>query len=143
MKGIEAACFGAIGSDAIELKMSKADKPWTAFNVAVDVNDEKPQWLRVSCFGEVAERVCATFKKGDRAYLEGNLKLDHWTDKHGEQKHGLSMSAFTVQKVGVSAIGRNKPPRGESKQSFPPLPEGRERRGIVGRDDFDRDSRWQ
>src|SRR3979490_1092429 len=104
MKGIEAACFGAIGSDTIELKMSKNDKPWASFNLAVDTGEEKSQWLRVSCFAEVAERVAASFKKNDRAYIEGLIRLDHWTDKHGEQKHGLSISAFKVEKTGVSAI---------------------------------------
>ncbi len=155
MKGIECACFGAIGSDVIELKMSKAEKPWTAFNLAVDTGDEKSTWIRVSCFGEVAERVAATFKKNDRAYIEGLIRLDHWQDKHGEQKHGLSVSAFKVEKVGVSAIGRNKPPRQDRvdaplassnhgplqrhRQQAEAAPPGakRDKPKVVGRDDFD------
>ncbi len=96
-------------------------------------------WLRVSCFGEVAERVAATFKKNDRAYIEGLIRLDHWTDKHGEQKHGLSVSAFKVEKAGASAIGRNKPRQDRSgtpitASSF--AGPARERPKVVGRDDF-------
>ena len=143
MKGIECACFGAIGSDVIELKMSKADKPWTAFNLAVDTGEEKSTWLRVSCFGEVAERVAANFKKNDRAYIEGLIRLDHWLDKHGEQKHGLSVSAFKVEKAGASAIGRNKPKREPDQNngtitasSFAGPPALREKARIIGRDDF-------
>jgi single-stranded DNA-binding protein len=140
MRGIECACHGAIGSDNIELKISKADKPWASFNLAVDTGEEKPQWLRVSCFGETAERVSASFKKNDRAYIEGLIRLDHWTDKHGEQKHGLSVSAFKVEKVGVSAIGRNKPKREADQNNGTPSFAGsiyqRELNKIVGRDDF-------
>jgi single-strand DNA-binding protein len=141
MRGIECSCFGSIGSETIELKMSKSEKPWTSFSLAVDTGEEKSQWLRVSCFGETAERVAATFKKNDRAYIEGLIRLDHWTDKQGEQKHGLSVSAFKVEKVGASAIGRNKPKR-EADQNNSTITASsfagpsRERPQVQGRDHF-------
>jgi single stranded DNA-binding protein len=143
MKGIEAACFGLVGSEVIELKTSRNGTAWTAFSIGVTVgttDDGKDltQWIRCSCFGDVAERVCATFKKGDRAYVEGQIKLDNWTDKHGEAKHGLSVSAFKVEKVGISAIGRNKPkrePEPGGTLSFAGSVYQRERPYVAGRAD--------
>jgi single-strand DNA-binding protein len=145
MKGIECAFFGVIGSESIELRTSRGGNAWASFNIGVmtavtDDGKDVLTWLRVSCFGDTAERVASSFKKGDRAYIEGNLKLDHWQDKQGEQKHGLSVSAFKVEKVGVSAIGRNKPKR-ESSDSGPGMASfagsiHRQAPRVTGRDDF-------
>ena len=45
--------------------------------------------------------------KGDKVYVEGNLKLSHWNDKAtGEAKHGLQIAAWKVSKMG--AIGQRK-----------------------------------
>jgi single stranded DNA-binding protein len=147
MKGIETAFFGVIGSDTIELKTSRSGTPWASFSAGVttgttDDGKDILQWVRVSCFAETAERVAASFKKNDRCYVEGSLKLDHWTDKQGEQKHGLSVSAFKVEKVGVSAIGRNKPKR-EADQNNGTITASsfvgpsRERPQVQGRDRFE------
>jgi single-strand DNA-binding protein len=117
MKGIEAAFFGTVASERIELKTGRSGTLWTVFSVGVTIGStddgkELLQWLRVSAFAETAERVAATFKKGDRCYVEGSLKLDTWNDKAtGEPKHGLNVSAFKVEKVGVSNLGRNRPKR--------------------------------
>jgi single stranded DNA-binding protein len=116
VKGIEAAFFGAVATEHIELKRSANGNPWCAFSVGITMgaNDDgrEMQWVRVACFGETAERAAATFKKGTRIYIECQLKLDHWNDaKTGEPKHGLSASAFKAERVGVSNIGRNKPPK--------------------------------
>jgi single-strand DNA-binding protein len=157
MKGIETAFFGGIGSDVIEVKIAKSGNAWTAFSVGVTVgttDDGKDvlQWVRVSAFGETAERIAVTCKKTDRVYCEGSLKLDNWTDKHGEQRHGLSVSAFKVERVGTSNLGRNRPKRtdveGNSRgprpaDGVPSLGSGgiyephcREPNRVVGRDDF-------
>jgi single-stranded DNA-binding protein len=122
MKGIESAFFGAVATETIELKTGRSGVAWAAFSVGVstggvtDDGKELMTWLRVTCFAEIAERVAATFKKGDRCYCEGALKLDNWIDKHGEPKHGLSVNAYKVEKVGVSALGRNKPKREIDRQ---------------------------
>jgi single-stranded DNA-binding protein len=114
MRGIESAFWGVVGSETIELKTARSGKPWAAFNVGATVGTDEDgkdvlQWLRVSTFGETAERVASTFRKGDRCYCEGSLRLEHWEGRDGEAKHGLSLMAFKAEKVGVSALGRNKP----------------------------------
>jgi single-stranded DNA-binding protein len=124
MRGIESAFFGVVGSDTIELKTSRSGAPWAAFSVGVALGSDENgkdvlQWVRVTVFGETAERVVATFRKGDRCYQEGALKLDHWQSKTGEAKHGLSLTAFKCERVGVSALGRNRPKASASAEARP------------------------
>ncbi|HRQ25792.1 single-stranded DNA-binding protein [Hyphomicrobium sp.] len=109
---IESAFIGRLGSDA-ELRTSAAGKPWMKFTVAVG-SDDATQWVRIAVFGAKAESLAGTLLKGDRAYIEGTLKLETWTDREGNTRSGLSVAAWKIEKIG--AIGRNKP----RKQKAPP-----------------------
>jgi single-strand DNA-binding protein len=102
----EAAFIGRVGTEP-ELKTSQAGKPWTAINVAVG-KDEDTQWVRVAAFAETAERPIGRVVKGDRVYVEGDLRLNQWTDREGKPGSGLSVAARKVEKLGE--IGRNRPP---------------------------------
>jgi hypothetical protein len=64
-------------------------------------------WVSVACFGEVAEKLCATAKKGMKIYAEGSLKLGEWTDRAGEKRVGLQLAAWRAQVVGAGALGKN------------------------------------
>ena len=75
MRGIEAAFWGGLGKDP-EPRTSKTGKPFATLSVVVTVGTdddgkEVSQWVRVACFGEVAEQIAAKAKKGDRIYCEG------------------------------------------------------------------------
>jgi single-strand DNA-binding protein len=102
---IEAAFIGRVGTEP-ELKTSQAGKPWTAINVAVG-KDGETQWVRVAAFGETAEHLIGRVVKGDRIYVEGDLRLNQWTDREGKPRSGLSVAARKVEKLGD--IGRNRP----------------------------------
>jgi single-stranded DNA-binding protein len=109
MTGIEAALVGRVASDTIELKTSQAGKPWTAFSIGVGEGDTL-EWVRISVFGAVAERLAGELTKGQTVYCEGRLQL--WrARKDGVEKASLQIAAWKVEKVGISAIGRNKPKR--------------------------------
>jgi single-strand DNA-binding protein len=105
---IEAAFIGRLGSDP-ELRTSQAGKPWCRFSVAVGEGDDV-QWVSVAAFGEVAERVCDQLAKGDRAYVEGTLRLNEWQDREGLTRHGLQVAAWKVEALGK--IGRQRPRQG-------------------------------
>jgi single-strand DNA-binding protein len=105
MNTIECAFTGRLGSDP-ELRTSQAGKPWCRFSIAVGEGDDT-QWVSVAAFGEVAERVCELMAKGDRAYVEGNLRLNEWTDRDGLTRHGLQVAAWRVEPMGQ--IGKRKP----------------------------------
>jgi single-stranded DNA-binding protein len=112
---IEAAFIGRVASIA-DLKTSQAGKPWLAIKVAVGHGEDNIQWMRTVCFGEIAERLASTVHKGDKLYVEGNLRLDRWKNDAGDERSGLSVTAWKAEKVGASAIGRNK----SAKQKAPP-----------------------
>lgn len=111
---IETAFIGRVGNDP-ELKTSAAGKPWTRINVCVGAGDDV-QWIKIVCFGETAERLAGQIAKGDKIYCEGTLRLETWKGHNGNERHGLSVTAWRAEKLG--AIGRNKPPKSK------PLPEG-------------------
>ncbi len=144
MKGIEAAYFGALARD-VELRTSKTGKLWAQLLVMVDVGEEKSALIQTAVFGEVAEKLAGA-AKGMRVYCEGTLKPSQWNTADGETRHGLSVAAFTCQRVGSSAIGRQRPKaakqdeapgtNGRPPASYCAGPAQRERPGIVGRDDF-------
>jgi single-strand DNA-binding protein len=151
VRGIEGALIGIAGSEP-ELKMSKAGKPYCSFSVGVDAGEddegkERLEWVRCTCFGPVAERLAATLHKGEKVYAEGNLRLDRWEAKDGQQRFGLSMACFKAEKIGSSAIGRNKPKR-EADQNNGTItassfagPHVGERAPAQSRDRFDFDDR--
>jgi len=111
MRGIEAAFWATLAKDP-ELRTSKTGNPFATMNVTVTVgksDDGKDvgQWIRIACFGEVAERIAERAKKGDRIYAEGNLTLNTWADKAtGEAKTGLNLAAWKVERL--AAIGKNR-----------------------------------
>jgi single-strand DNA-binding protein len=104
VNAIEAAFMGRLGSDP-ELRTSQAGKPWCRFSVAIGEGDDV-QWVSVATFGEVAERVCDWLAKGDRAYVEGTLRLNEWQDREGLTRHGLQVAAWKVEPMGK--IGRQR-----------------------------------
>jgi single-strand DNA-binding protein len=107
---IEPAFIGKLGRDP-ELKRVK-DNTMAVLNMSVVVGGnrdkgEEGQWLKVTVFRERVEELSTQLKKGDEVYVEGNLKLDAWTGKEGEQRNGLSVAANKCEPL--AKIGRNKP----------------------------------
>ena len=107
MKGIECAFQATVGQD-VELKISKAGKPYVSFSAVVTMGpgEDVSQWLRVGCFGDVAEKLATQAKKGDRIYCEGALTLNSWESLAGETRQGLNVAAWKCERLGN--IGRNR-----------------------------------
>jgi single-strand DNA-binding protein len=116
MRGIEAATAGVLGSD-VELKTSRNGTAYANLSLAVNQGEDEngkqiTQWVRCAIFGQVAEEIAATAKKGCRVYVEGALTLTAWTDKStGAERHGLNLVCRRAQVIGAGAIGKNKPKR--------------------------------
>ena len=115
MRGVEAAFFGMVGKSP-EVKTSKAGMPFATFSVGVDAGEDKAgkavlEWVRATMYGDLATQLAPKLDKGTRVYCEGRLSLDRWTDKDGATRVGLNLAAFKVERVGASALGRNRPPR--------------------------------
>jgi single-stranded DNA-binding protein len=100
---IDCAFYGFLAADA-ETKVSKAGKTWVRLRVGVGKDDDL-QWMSVAVFGLAAE-VAAKFKKGDRCYVEGSIKIDTSTGNDGTERHGLSVTAFKIDRT--HNIGRSR-----------------------------------
>lgn len=61
--------------------------------------------MQIAVFGDKANSLA--FAKGDRCYVEGRLKLESWQGKDGQERQGLKVSAWRVERLGE--IGKNKP----------------------------------
>jgi single-strand DNA-binding protein len=121
MRGLECAFWGTLGGDP-ELKTAKSGNAFAVMNVAVtvgkdDAGKDISQWVRVAVFGQTAEEIAARAAKSDRVYVEGSLTLNIWTTAAGEQRSGLNVAAWKVEKV--PAIGKNRQFR--EKGHEPPL----------------------
>ena len=124
---IEAALIGRLGSDPERRTAQSSGKHYVRFSVAVGEGDAT-QWVQVSAFNTTAITVLGTLKKGDRAYVEGRIRMDQWTDKAGQQRHGLSVAASRVHAVGQigerrTKEGRQQPAETAQATSTPRQPE--------------------
>jgi single-stranded DNA-binding protein len=104
----EAAIIGAMVSETVDVRSSASGKRWAAINIAIGDGDGR-QYVRVSVFGELAERLGGQLKKGEKVYIEAHsVRLNQYTNRDGEQRSGIQMVATRVEKAGASAIGRNR-----------------------------------
>ncbi len=125
MRGIETAFIGTLAADP-EQRTSKAGRPWVSFRVAVSTDKEgSTTWLRCATFSETAMQATAQLTKGSRVYVEGSLKQTEYTDREGQTRTGLDVTAWKVEPVGQ--IGRRRPAR-ESSNGGPTPSQGSARR---------------
>lgn len=113
MKSIECALQGTLGRDPMK-RTSNAGRDWVNFSVAVGEGDDT-QWVEVACFGpNIDDAACLV--KGDRVYVEGNLKLRTWQNNDGSTRTTLNVSARKVQPMGKIGQQRPKKPRAEKAE---------------------------
>lgn len=110
MEGIVAAFQGFAGQDA-DTRYTQSGKLMVGFSVGVTLgkppgDGEKPplEWVRVTCWNQVAEEMQRHIKKGLEVYCEGKLTLGRWEASDGAPRSGLNLSAWVVQPIGQ--VGR-------------------------------------
>lgn len=54
-------------------------------------------WLRIEAWGQLAENVAASLKKGVSVAVEGNLVEDKYTDKQGQERTNMKVKATDVR----------------------------------------------
>jgi len=57
-------------------------------------------WFRVTVWGRQAELANEYLAKGRQVYLEGRLRLEEYTDREGNERTSLEVSATDVQFLG-------------------------------------------
>jgi len=112
MSGIEACFTGRLGRDA-EIRMVKGGElAMLGFTAAVDqqhqTDDQPPTWVRVVCFGDLAEQMVECMVKGTRVYCEGRIEVSLWEPDDGRAPRiNINMTATTIAPMGQ--IGRQRP----------------------------------
>jgi single-strand DNA-binding protein len=94
---------GNLGSDP-DLKFSKNNTAYCNFSLAYtprkQVNGEwqdgETMWFKVVAFGAKAEMVADNFKKGDSVLVVGEMAQSTYTDKEGNEKTSMEITAKEV-----------------------------------------------
>ena len=115
---------GNLGSDP-DLKFSKNNTAYCNFSLAYtprkQVNGEwqdgETMWFKVVAFGTKAEAIADTFKKGDTVVVVGEMAQSTYTDKEGNEKTSMEI---TAREVGlVPKLGKPKAQQFATKEATP------------------------
>ena len=113
---LEVQLIGNLGQDP-EMRYTPEGEGITSFSVACsqgkdkEGNDRPPTWVRVDAWGKLAELTNEYLGKGSQVFIRGRLRVDEWTDKSGEKRFSIKVTADQVQFLG----GRS----GENSSSNP------------------------
>jgi single-strand DNA-binding protein len=115
---------GNLGSDP-DLKFSKNNTAYCNFSLAYtprkQVNNEwqdgETMWFKVVAFGTKAEAIADTLKKGDTVLVVGEMAQSTYTDKEGNEKTSMEI---TAKEVGlVPRLGKPKAQQFATKEATP------------------------
>ncbi len=84
-----------------ELKTSANNIPVVQFTVAVNRNsknsERKADFIRCVAFNQRAEFLSKYFRKGSAIIVFGNLSVDQWKDKEGNNRESTKVVADEIQ----------------------------------------------
>ena len=109
---LKAALIGNLGSDP-DLRYSPEGRAFLRMNVACNFRARSPEgewedrteWVRVTVFGQQAERLSQYLRKGSKVYVDGRLEARPWTDQQHQVRAGLEVIANDVQFMSPRAEG--------------------------------------
>ena len=91
---------GYLGRDP-ELRDTNTGKSVCNFSVAVTryagPDNEETIWYNCSAWSNTAENIAKYCRKGDRILLEGNVNVNTWTARDGEQRSQLALQVYRCQ----------------------------------------------
>lgn len=89
--------IGNLGADP-EMRYTQSGKAVANLRVAVgNYNNTQTTWFRVTVWEKLAEVVTQYVKKGHRVMCEGEIDASAWTDREGNARASLEMTAQTVK----------------------------------------------
>jgi len=108
--------IGRLGKDP-EMSSTPNAKAVTKFSLAVDQGKgQKPLWLTIVCWNELAERMHKYLQKGLLVFVQGRLVVRPYKDKNQAERVALEIVASTVQML---EKGTKAPPESESTEDVP------------------------
>ena len=116
--------IGNAGRDA-ELRYTASGRAVASFSMAVNRNyqvngewREETEWFNVSSWGQQAESVANSIRRGSRVFVEGRLSSREYTTQAGLSRTSLDVNAFRV----INLTGRDEGGEG-GYGAYPPSPE--------------------
>ena len=103
MNVLKIIIVGRVGKDA-EMRYTPSGQAVTSFSVAVGESYtnqsgdkvKKTTWLRVSCWGKMAENCNQYVRKGMEVYVEGRLTPDDQGNPRTYESNGVTKATFEV-----------------------------------------------
>lgn len=138
------AVVGNLGGDP-ELRYAANGKAIATMNVAMSKSRKtdnggwtsKTYWVRVTCFGDMAENACSTLYKGDRVVCVGEWEPNEWEDRNtGDKRSALAFIADAIGpdlRFATASITKTERKYGDDNDDYDDRDRGR------GRDRDDRD----
>jgi single-strand DNA-binding protein len=98
---------GHLGKDP-EMRYTPSGVPVTSFNVATTrkwtnangEQQEKTTWFRVTCWRKLAELAAQYLQKGRLVLVEGDIEAQAYTDREGNARASLELTASTLKFLG-------------------------------------------
>ena len=75
---------------------------------------EKPEWVRISAFGKLAEIMGQYLKKGAQVYISGRMQTRKWQDKDGHDRYTTEIVADQLQMLDSRSGASSSPPDAHS-----------------------------
>ena len=125
--------IGNLGSDP-EMRYTPNNRAVTQFNVAVNQSTKNQQtgewveetdWFRVSVWGDRAERMAETLRKGNKVFVEGRFKTREFEGRDGQKRTSLEITADSI-------VNLERRPRDDEGPSAPPPGPARCRPAVAG-----------
>ena len=100
----KAMIIGNLGADP-EMRYTPNGRPVTQFNVAVNQSTKNQQtgewieetdWFRVSVWGDRAERMAESLRKGNKVFVEGRFKTREFEGRDGQKRTSLEITADSI-----------------------------------------------
>ena len=97
--------IGNLGSRPGDALHADQPAPVTQFNVAVNQSTKNQQtgewveetdWFRVSVWGDRAERMAESLRKGNKVFVEGRFRTREFEGRDGQKRTSLEITADSI-----------------------------------------------
>lgn len=100
---IKLTAIGNLGSDP-EMRYTPTGKAFTSFSLAVNTSysrdgekHESTEWLRCTCWGQLAELAAQYLSKGKKALIDGSLSTRSWEGADGSKRYSVEVNVQNLQ----------------------------------------------
>ena len=95
---------GNLGGDP-EVFYGQEGDPVCTFNLAFRASKQKTGWIKLVCFGKLAESAEKHLHKGARVGISGMLDQQKWEDDNGNARTSFQLIANTIEFIKTDGRG--------------------------------------